>query len=145
VSLAIFSVNLSFGVFFKPLLKEFSKSRVDTSAIFSIQTLTLYLSAAAVGGIADRWGTRRLTSSGTVLYAVGLLATTGVSAIWEMYVTYGVVTGCGIGVIYVIFYTTVSRWFERRRGVATGIATAGAGIGVFVLPAAAYVLFQTYT
>lgn len=144
-AMAVFSVNLSFGVFFEPLLAEFGQSRVDTSVVFSIQAVVLYVSGAVGGGIVDRFGTKRLMFLGTSLYGTGLVITTQVVSIGQMYVSYGLITGVGMGIIYVISYTTVSRWFERRRGVATGIATAGTGIGASLLPLVANLLLTQYS
>lgn len=139
----IWSVNVSFGVFFDPILTEFDQTRANTSFIFSIQTLTLYVSAAVFGGFVDRYGTRPLLFTGMGLFGLGLFLTSQAQSVTELYAFYGIVTGIGMGILYVIAYTTVPRWFGRRRGTATAIATMGNGIGVLVFPTiASFLIFQ---
>jgi MFS family permease len=131
---AIWSVNVSFGVFFEAILETFGRSRADTSLVFSVQTLVLYFSAALFGGAVDRYGTRPTLAVGTVVFATGLLLTSRASSLAELYVVYGLITGVGMGLIYLVGYTTVPRWFKRRRGTAAAAATTGNGVGVLLVP-----------
>ena len=58
--------------------------------------------------------------------------------------SYGVVAGTGMGIVYVIGYSTATRWFDRRRGLATAIATSGVGAATFVGPPVASRLIGVY-
>lgn len=131
---SVFSVTYSFGVFFEPLLADFGRSRADTSLLFSAQTLTLYVSGGAFGWVVDRYGTRRLLLLGTALYGTGLFLTTVATTFLQVLLTYGIVAGVGMGIVYVIAYSTIPRWFYRRRGLASGIGSAGVGAGMFLFP-----------
>ncbi|MEM4780622.1 MAG: MFS transporter [Halalkalicoccus sp.] len=136
-SFVVFGLSYSFGVFFEPILAEFGHSRGVTSIAFGVQSLMLYLGAAGIGVLVDRYGTRRMLAVGTVVLGVGLLGTSRAPSLPVLVVTYGVVTGIGMSVLFVVSYATVPRWFDRRQGLAGGLASAGLGMGMVVVAPAA--------
>ena len=138
----VFGLTYTFGVFLEPMQREFGLTRAGISLVFSLQTLVVYVGAAILGVAADRYGVRPLLVVGTVLFAVGGIWTAYADTYAGVLVAYGVLTAVGLGAIYVVSYATVPRWFQRRRGLAAGIATAGLGVGMVVLPPAASVLIE---
>lgn len=142
--LAVFSINYSFGVFFDPLIADFGSSKADTSLIFSIQSITLYTGAAVFGRQADRYSARPVVVLGGVLTGVGMVGASLSSSLVELYISYGVVAGLGMGMVYVIGITTATRWFHRRRGIASAIATSGVVIATLVAPPVASILIDLY-
>jgi MFS family permease len=66
---------------------------------------------------------------GSLFIGLGLILAGRVTAVWQWYLTYGVLTGIGCSAMYVPSVATISKYFVRRRGLALGIATAGCGIG----------------
>ncbi|NUB91454.1 MFS transporter [Haloterrigena sp. SYSU A558-1] len=139
-ALVVFGLSYAFGVFLEPIQRELGLSRSGVSVVFSLQTVVIYLAAAVLGVLADRFGVRRLLSAGAAVLAVGGLWTSRADTYAGLLVAYGVCTAVGLGAIYVVSYATVPRWFGRRRGLATGIATAGLGIGMVALAPAASAL-----
>lgn len=123
----------SFGVFFAFIVDEFGLSNANTSIIFSLQSFVTFGSAAGLGLVIDRYGSRRLLLLATVLVMVGLLGVSRLPSFLGVMVSYGVVAAMGFGIAAIIAYVAPVRWFERRRGLATGIATAGAGVGILVV------------
>ncbi|PSQ17538.1 MFS transporter [Halobacteriales archaeon QS_8_69_26] len=140
--LAVFGISFSFSVFYDYLLADLGRSRSETSLVFSVQTMTLYVSSALIGGMVDRYSIRRATMVGTVLLGVGLAGASQSGTLPELLVSYGLVAGVGMGIVYVVGYTTVQRWFHRRRGVATAIATSGLGVATLVVPHVASYLIR---
>lgn len=136
----VFGLSYAFGVFLEPIQRDLGLSRSGVSFVFSLQTVVIYVAAAVLGVLADRFGVRRLLSVGVVALAAGGLWTSRADGYADLLLAYGVLTAIGLGAIYVVAYATVPRWFERRRGLATGIATAGLGIGMVALAPAASVL-----
>ncbi|WP_265111366.1 MFS transporter [Halosolutus halophilus] len=126
----VFGLSYAFGVFLGPMQRELGLSRSSVSFVFSLQTVVIYVAAAALGVLADRFGVRRFLLVGAVALAIGGAWTSRAAGYAELLVAYGIVTAIGLGSIYVVSYATVPRWFERRRGLATGLATAGLGIGM---------------
>lgn len=133
----VFGLSYAFGVFLEPIQRDLGLSRAGVSLVFSLQTVVIYVAAAALGILADRFGVRRFLLVGAVALAVGGVWTSRADTYGGLLIAYGVVTATGLGAVYVVSYATVPRWFERRRGLATGVATAGLGVGmVAVAPAA---------
>jgi MFS family permease len=140
----IFSVHYAFGVFFKPLSEEFGWTRAMTAGAFSLVWIPQGLLAFVMGGLNDRLGPRLVLRIGGVLIGAGWLLTSQISAIWQLYLFYGIIVGAGLGAIFVPLTSTTARWFVARRGLMTGIVTSGVGIGTFVGPPVATWLIGVY-
>ena len=135
-----FGSAYSFGVFLNPLRETFSASSAAVSGAYSLE-LFLYTGLAVVWGLSvDRYGSRVTTMVGGALLFTGLLLTSRVSALWQLYVTYGLI-GMGVSTSYSPLMATVSRWFDRQRGLAIGISSTGLGLGpVIMAPVASYLI-----
>ncbi len=133
-SMVVFGTSYAFGVFFDSLLEEFGRSQAAVSSIFGLQTALLYFGAVVAGRFIDRFGQRTVTAAGTILLTVGLLWTALARSFLEIMVAFGVLTAFGMAALYVVAYATVPLWFRRRRGMASGIAAAGLGVGLVVIP-----------
>jgi MFS family permease len=78
-----------------------------------------------------------------VLIATGLLGTSLSGSMGAVYLSYGVCIGLGIALVYTPAIGCVQPWFTRRRGLASGIASAGIGAGTLVVPLVASALIAT--
>lgn len=137
-----FGTAYSFAAFFQALRDEFHGSRADVSLVFGI-TGFLYFSLGAVSGpLADRFGPRRVVAAGVLLIAAGVLVASRAQALWQVYLTYSLGVGVGVGFAYVPAISAVQRWFVRRRGVASGLAVAGIGVGNLAMPPLAAALID---
>jgi MFS family permease len=137
-----FGTAYSFAAFFQALRDEFQGSRADVSLVFGI-TGFLYFSLGAVSGpLADRFGPRRVVAAGVLLIAAGVLVASRAQALWQVYLTYSLGVGVGVGFAYVPAISAVQRWFVRRRGVASGLAVAGIGVGNLAMPPMAAALID---
>ncbi|MBL6951381.1 MAG: MFS transporter [Alphaproteobacteria bacterium] len=129
-----FGIAYSFASFFDGLEADFQASRGDVSLIFSIAGF-LYFSLGAISGpLSDRLGSRPVVAFGMLLIAGGLLASSFAQSLWQVYLSYGVAVGVGIGFAYVPSVGVLQRWFVRRRGLVTGLAVAGIGVGTLIAP-----------
>lgn len=127
-----YAVAYSFAAFFGALESEFGARRGETALVFSISAFLYFLLGFPAGLIADRTGPRPVVVGGLLLIAVGLLAASQATSLWQVYAGYGLGVGVGIGLSYVPSVAAVQRWFVRRRGAASGIAVAGIGVGTLV-------------
>ncbi len=52
--------------------------------------------------------------------------------LWLLYLGYGVLGGCGLGIGYISPVSTLIKWFPDRPGMATGMAIMGFGGGALI-------------
>jgi len=133
------------GVLMVPLQDEFGWSRATLSLAVGVNLVLFGLTAPFAAALMDRFGIRRVTSAALVLIAAGSGLTVFVRASWQLVLTWGVLVGLGTGSMALVFAATVAqRWFVQRRGLVTGILTAGSATGQLVfLPVVAVVAEHT--
>ncbi len=122
----------SFGVFLKPLQEHFSLGRASLSFASSINWILLGVFSLVFGFLSDKIGTRKVVFAGGLVYGAGLLLTSMVHELWQLYITFGVMTGIGTGAFYVPLTSLAAKWFDKRRGVAVAAVTSGGGLGVLI-------------
>ncbi len=123
-----------FSLLLPPIVEEFGWDRSTVAAAFSIGFITSMLYTPFVGTLMDRFGPRYVMPFGAVLIASGMALATLASRPWHLTLTLGVlVVGGSIFLSYVGHAAFLPRWFDRRRGLAIGIAFSGVGIGSIVL------------
>src|SRR3954453_14278350 len=129
------------GVLMVPLQDEFGWSRATLSLAVGVNLVLFGLTAPFAAALMDRFGIRRVTASALLLIAAGSGLTVFVQASWQLVLLWGVMVGLGTGSMALVFAATVAqRWFVRRRGLVTGILTAGSATGQLVfLPVVAAV------
>ncbi|MFM7848970.1 MAG: MFS transporter [Rubrivivax sp.] len=139
----IFGVAYSFAAFFESFALEFDAQRADVSLVFGLCGLIYFVLGVGGGMLADRFGPRVTCVSGMVLIATGLLGTSLSGSMGAVVLSYGVCIGLGIALVYTPAIGCVQPWFTRRRGLASGIASAGIGAGTLVVPLVASGLIAT--
>jgi MFS family permease len=140
----IWGIRFSFGVFFKSLEGEFALSRAATSAIFSTQMVLGGIFAILGGWALDRFGPRLVFLLMGICTGLSLVLTGQTSALWQIFFTYSLLLSMGTSAIYVAVMSTVSRWFQQKRGMALGIASMGSGMGPLVVAPVATYLISTF-
>jgi MFS family permease len=130
----IFGVSYSFAAFFESFAAEFSAQRADVSWIFGLSGFVYFVLGAGGGMLADRFGPRIVCSAGMTLIALGLLATSWATSLLAVYLSYGLLVGLGIALVYTPSIASVQPWFTTRRGLAGGIASSGVGAGTLLVP-----------
>jgi len=129
ILMVVWGGQYSFGVFFKPLLNEFGWTRAATSGAYSLSMVLIGVFGIFSGRLSDRFGPRLVVTVCGLLIGIGYLLMSQISDIWQVYLFYGVLMSAGIAGTWVPLLSTVARWFVRRRGLASGIAASGIGVG----------------
>lgn len=138
-----FGAAYTFSALFAPLQLEFAASRASVSAVFSIAGFLYFALGVVSGPLSDRWGARRLIVGGMIVLAAGLALAAAARSLTQVYVAYGLGVGLGVGLAYAPALGAVQRWFVARRGLASGLAVSGIGVGTLVLPPLAAALAQS--
>lgn len=129
-----YSVMYSFSVFYVALLEEFGWGRGEAAGVYSVFTIIGGLAAVGAGALSDRFGPGRVIAGGATLLAIGLVLCSRVTALWQLYLSFGILAGVGVSISgWTSCVTMVQRWFSARLGLALGIASAGIGVGIMVV------------
>jgi MFS family permease len=137
-----FGSAYTFSTFLDSFQREFSASRGQVSLVFALAGFLYFGLGVASGPLADRYGARRLAIAGMVVLGAGLALASLARNLVEVYLAYGLGVGLGVGCSYVPAIAAVQRWFVRRRGLASGLAVSGIGVGTLVMPPVAARLIE---
>jgi MFS family permease len=139
-----YGVQFSYGVFLPAMADQTGWGRTSLSLAFSLYVFVYSILGAASGWCTDRFGPRLVIGCGALLLGGGLFLTSRVEALWQLYLSLGLLAALGMSAIYVPCNATVVRWFVWRRGLALGIASSGHGFGNLLIPPLAAVLMAGY-
>jgi len=145
----------AFSVFKLPLTKAIGItqsvagdwSQPQLAWIFTLAIVMLGLSAAVFGRWLEHAGPRKSGVAAALCWGFGfLISAIGVKThvIWLIYLGYGVLGGCGLGLGYITPVSTLIKWFPDRRGMATGMAIMGFGGGALIASPLSQFLMDSY-
>jgi MFS family permease len=103
--------------------------------VFSIAIAILGLSAAGFGRWVERAGPRKSMFVAALCFGGGFIVSAfgiHLHQLWLLYLGYGVLGGCGLGIGYISPVSTLIKWFPDRPGMATGLAIMGFGGGALI-------------
>ncbi len=141
---ALYSTRAVFGVFFKPILADFDWTRAMISGVVSVSMIIQGSLAVVMGGLTDRFGPRVVLTLSSCLVGLGYLLMAQTGSLWQLYLSYGLILGVGMGGVMVPLLSTVARWFVTRRNLMSGIVVTGIGIGGLITPPLADWLIAAY-
>ncbi|WP_051167336.1 MFS transporter [Actinoplanes sp. N902-109] len=121
------------SVMLQPLHDEFGWSRGTISAAVSVNLLLYGLTAPFAAALMEKFGMRRVVAVALLLVSLGSGLTVFMRASWQLILCWGVLVGLGTGSMALGFVAIVTgRWFVHRRGLVTGILTAGGATGQLI-------------
>jgi len=136
MALAAVGVHICIGsvyawsVYVKPIQTKMDWTLTDITISFSIAIFFLGLSAALMGKFVEKNGPRVSAIIAASLFGLGTMGS-GLAILMEsktlLYLFYGVLGGCGLGIGYISPVSTLVKWFPDKRGMATGLAIMGFG------------------
>ena len=146
IAMLFAGVLYAWSILKAPLTAEFGWGASELALNF-----TLAMSFFCIGGLLGAklskcTGHRLALILAGGLAALGFVLTAALSgkAVWMLYVTYGILTGTGIGIAYNVVIATVSSWFPDQKGLCSGCLMMGFGASSLVLGNAANLLFRSH-
>jgi MFS family permease len=122
----------AYSVFKKPLETMFNITATQGNLPFMIFIAMFAMFTFFAGKFIDKYGPRNVMMVGGVLVGVGWMLTTFASSIWMVVLTYSIIGGAGVGVVYGGPVSVCTRWFPDKKGLAVGLALLGFGASAFV-------------
>ena len=121
----------AWSVFRKPLEAELGISPTQASLPFSVVLISFALATVVGGRLQDKLGPKVVSIIGGVLLAAGMILASFARGIGMLILSYGVISGIGIGFAYVCPIAAGVKWFPDKRGLISGLSVAGFGAGAF--------------
>ena len=126
----------AWSFFQTPITELVGWSNTQVAWAFSLSIFMLGVMAAWGGAKIDKYGPRKLAITGGVMYALGYIISAyalSSDTLWLLYLAFGILGGSGLGLAYVTPVATVSKWFIKNQGLATGMVVMGFGLGALVM------------
>jgi len=141
ITIILYGAFSSFGFFFKSLVSEFQLTRTLTSVVVSTQLILAGCASLGAGWALDRYGPKKVVLLMGLFTGLSLLLTSRVESPWQLFITYSLLFSLGAGAVYVVPTSAVSRWFDKKRGLALGISGSASGFGAMIMaPLATYLI-----
>jgi len=137
--------NATAGVFARPLAAEFGWGRSQASLSYAASMFGLAIISPVVGAMMDRFGIRRVIAGSAIVFGLATAAMSLQNGSMLVWVALSIVVGVSGAATSVLGYLAVlPQWFDRRLGLALGIAMCGLGAGTVILPVTAQYLVTTF-
>jgi len=134
----------AWSVYQKPLIDMFGFSTSEANLAYTLSLCVVPFAMMVSGKLQEIRGARFTLMFGGILFGAGILAAGLTSGIAMLYITYGVLGGVGIGLVYGCTVPNTVKWFPDKRGMAGGVIAAGLGLGsVLVAPLSAFLIVKT--
>lgn len=129
-------IRFTVGPFLKPVVDELDIDRGSFSLVISLSLFLFGAFMPVVGRLVDRVGSRPVVIGGSLLLAAALIGTGRATALWQLFLFYGVLVALGLSTIgQVVSSAVVTRWFVKRRGAAVGVLSGASMAGMsFLVP-----------
>jgi MFS family permease len=125
----------SFSVFIKSLAQDFHSSRTSISLAFTLANLMQSVGAPLIGRLVDRFGAHKVIIPSTVIFGLVLVTFRYFSTnLWQLYAFFILIGFIGTGAAPVPYGIVISRWFDKRRGLALGLMMMGLSCGAILMP-----------
>ncbi|RUL51082.1 L-lactate MFS transporter [Lysinibacillus antri] len=151
IALSAIAIHLSIGgayaysVYKLPIVTEMGWTETNVTVAFTIMMGLAGFAAALFGSLVEKMGPRKSAMVAAVLFGAGQ-AGAGLAIMMDSVVlywlTYGLLSGLGMGIGYIAPVSTLVKWFPDRRGLATGMAVLGFGSGALITAPVAANLMQ---
>ncbi|OEE63780.1 oxalate:formate antiporter [Enterovibrio norvegicus FF-33] len=145
-----FFINMCIGILyawsvFKQSLVEQGWSNADASMPYTVATICFAISLLVAGNLQDRMGPRKVLILGVVMVGIGMIVSSFATTPMTLLLSFGVITGCGIGFGYACLAPAAMKWFHpSKKGLVNGLIAAGFGLAAVYLAPLTSTLITNY-
>ncbi|KAK6998448.1 hypothetical protein BgiMline_007911 [Biomphalaria glabrata] len=137
-------IGSSFG-----LLLPYMKDKYGASDFLMSFANSLFMAFLIMGTVSvhltNKFGVRLVTVIGGFIACVSFIGSAYVNNVFVFILLYGLLAGCGCGLVFLPSIIIVNAYFHNWRGIANGIISAGSGAGLVVLSPLIKYLIENYT
>jgi OFA family oxalate/formate antiporter-like MFS transporter len=122
----------SWSIFRKPLENILNISSTESSLPYMTFLIFYALSMPVAGNFIKKYGPRNITLFGGIIVSLGWFLSSFATSIEMLTITYGVIGGIGVGIVYGAPMAVSARWFPNKKGLAVGLTLSGFGLSPFI-------------
>lgn len=133
----------SYSVFRNQIESTFSIG-VTQSGLPYMTALAFYAIFMLISGKhIDKYTPRNVIFFGGIIVALGWILSAYASNIYMLTISYGIISGSGVGIVYGVPMAVVAKWFPEKKGLAVGMVLVGFGLSPLITaPLAKYIVEQ---
>jgi MFS family permease len=136
-------VVFSLAVFLDPMGANTGWSRAGISAAMTLAFLSMGIAGFGWGALSDRYGPRRVVLTGIALLGLASILASRAGSLLAFQATFGILIGVAAGAFFAPIIAATSVSFEKRRGLAIALVSAGMGVApMTIAPLAGWLVTQ---
>ena len=124
-TLLFMGVGLAWSIFVVPVETLFGWTRAQTSLVFTINILCFSVGSILAGVLSKHFKYQHILKIAATMIALGFVLSGSVKEVWQLYLTYGVIAGSGIGMGYNCIISSCPIWMPEKSATATGLLLMG--------------------
>jgi MFS transporter, MCT family, solute carrier family 16 (monocarboxylic acid transporters), member 3 len=126
--------SASFGVYQLYYTESLGLPPAQVSWIGSVQIFLTFFVGTLAGRLADAGYARHAVFVGCALIVLGTFTTSISSVYWQIFLSQGICTGLGMGILYMPAVAVIGSYFKEKKSMALGMAASGSGTGSIIFP-----------
>jgi len=134
----------SWSVFRKPLEALLGIGATESALPYTVFLCCYALMMPVAGGVIEKIGPRKTALLGGGILSLGWVLSGFAESIVYFVFTFGVLGGCGVGLVYSAPLAVAANWFPEKKGLAVGLTLAGFGLSPFITAPVAHYLIEQY-
>ncbi len=134
----------SFGIFYPDLLDVFNEGKGKTALIGALLYGVPLLVSPVICALTTVYGCQKVAITGGLVTGVSFILSSMATSVDFLCLTTGVISSIGLAMTYIPSLLIVTFYFEKHRGLATGLAVTGSGLGAFAFPPFVEYLLSQY-
>jgi len=134
----------AYSVFRLALERELQIGAAQSGLPYMVSLAVFALFMFFTGRYIEKFTPRRILLTGGLLVSSGWILSSFATNIVMLTLTYGVISGAGVGIMYGVPISVISKWFPDKKGLAVGLVLAGFGLSPILTAPIASALVQNY-
>ena len=134
----------SYSVFRSPIEKAFNIGATQSGMPYMMALAFYAFFMFLTGKYLDKFNPRFIIVLGGLLVSLGWILSAYASNIFILTITYGLISGAGVGIVYGVPMTVVARWFPEKKGLAVGMVLIGFGLSPLITAPLARIFVEQY-
>ncbi len=131
--LLFMGTSFAWSIFATSLESYFGWTRANTSLAFTLNTVFFTVGNICGGMLSNKLSYKNIVRVAACLIAGGFLLTTRINSLWQLYFTYSMLCGGGVGIGYNAIVSALPLWFPEKSGFTTGILLTGYAFSTSIL------------